>query len=518
MKIKNITLCLSMILSTGFCTTASAAYATTPRPTQVDRQTQTELNRKLLDACRHGNSREMQLAIAAGAKVNYPSFTIMGGYFNQEVEADNQTILVHLLSEGRIDLSVLSFLMQAGADPRLADSTGNNAFTLVGNHRDKVLMNILNGHSVLSPHFPEHTIVRVKGSKNQFILNGDLWQGAMHNDIQEMERAFEVGADINSQQFSLMGGWFNQDTVAANQTLLVHLLSQHTVNPIIISYLIGVGANPQLADSRGQNAFTLARTKQNAEELLAILNDARQTEETAAARRHAPIASDCGGYQAAADRDTVIAQPVAPQAAAAADANAFVADIDFESQIARAIELSLQETQKPDRRIQEQAAADQATRRMALEREDQQRRDDLQLAQAIEQNRHELEAQAAADQTEIETALEASRIAYLQQRMYECPICMENKQPSTKRILHLAGRDAAIAKVPHTICVTCLQELIDHPRPGEQVGVIACPLCRDAIPLERARTLAATAQPEDQDPEEQLFQEELERALRLSQQ
>lgn len=103
------------------------------------------LNGQLARAALDGNIPETKRLIAAGADVNSqqfcydPGFHPMGG----AKEIKDMTILVYLLMEDTVNLDVLKALMDAGANPALKDSNGQNAFTLTASNTNEELHNIL---------------------------------------------------------------------------------------------------------------------------------------------------------------------------------------------------------------------------------------------------------------------------------------------------------------------------------------------------------------------------------------
>ena len=120
--------------------------------------TQQDLNYGLRKAAWEGDISKMRTLIAKGADVNSQEFTTHTGYqsYSQEkgfydIIYTEQTILIQLLSRKEVDLDVLKFLInEAGANPNLKDSTGNNAFTLTADNIDQELHDILNGKTKTS--------------------------------------------------------------------------------------------------------------------------------------------------------------------------------------------------------------------------------------------------------------------------------------------------------------------------------------------------------------------------------
>ncbi len=111
------------------------------------------LNDSLLTAALEGDIPKMRNLIKAGADVNSQQFFIEGRFSQQDsyISTSNQTILIRLLSAQEVDLDVLTYLInEAGANPELKDSNGNNAFTLTEDHVDQELHDILNGKTKIS--------------------------------------------------------------------------------------------------------------------------------------------------------------------------------------------------------------------------------------------------------------------------------------------------------------------------------------------------------------------------------
>ncbi len=110
--------------------------------------TKATLNDALLKAALEGDIPKMMNLIKAGADVNSQQFDtlIYSGQDQDWYGPTKQTILIKLLSKNEVDADVLKFLInEAGANPKLTDSKGDNAFTLTADNIDQELHDILNG-------------------------------------------------------------------------------------------------------------------------------------------------------------------------------------------------------------------------------------------------------------------------------------------------------------------------------------------------------------------------------------
>jgi|GEM_PF-6061247 len=110
--------------------------------------TKATLNQELLNAALEGNIQKMRNLIQAGADVNSQQFDNIYHSYQGSDGPIKQTILIKLLSREEVDLDVLKFLINEGADPKLRDSNGNNAFTLTADNIDQELHDILYGRLI----------------------------------------------------------------------------------------------------------------------------------------------------------------------------------------------------------------------------------------------------------------------------------------------------------------------------------------------------------------------------------
>ncbi len=110
-------------------------------------------------------------------------------------------------------------------------------------------------------------IIPIPDNRDLSYLNGQLASAALKEDIPTMKRLIAAGADVNSQQFIYDPGFhpMNGQEEIKNITILIYLLMKDTVNLDVLKVLMDAGANPNLTDSNGRNAFTLTAGNTNKE-------------------------------------------------------------------------------------------------------------------------------------------------------------------------------------------------------------------------------------------------------------
>jgi hypothetical protein len=136
------------ILFLGLCFLAGTTKVFPRRIPLQGTCTKATLNDALLKAALEGNIPKMRNLIKAGADVNSQQFDTLtySGQDQNYYGPTKQTILIKLLSRNEVDADILKFLInEAGANPKLTDSKGDNAFTLTADNIDQELHDILNG-------------------------------------------------------------------------------------------------------------------------------------------------------------------------------------------------------------------------------------------------------------------------------------------------------------------------------------------------------------------------------------